>query len=323
MTKRVSNRKCSDNVNTFLETLRNWAQGRQSDWSLPDVDLTGSVAIVTGSNTGIGKETVRGLAERGATVIMACRSIERAQAAMEDIGLSNIKVKKCDLASFASVREFCRQVCKEEKKIDILINNAGMFSTQRTLTDDGQETVFQVNHLGHFLLTNLLLDKMKAAKAARIINVSSTGHWAVLRFPFDDPTFAKSWFYNGMSVYAITKLANILFTLELSKRLKGSNIQVFSLHPGGVNTDLGRNAKALVPEFVSSLFGKIALVMTLSAETGARTSLYCAMEPSLSDPKYSGKYFDNCQVGFSSPYAKNEKMAKKLWDLSAQLVKLD
>ena len=194
---------------------------------------------------------------------------------MEDIGLPNIKVKKCDLASFASVREFCRQVCKEEKKIDILINNAGMFSTQRTLTDDGQETVFQVNHLGHFLLTNLLLDKMKAAKAARIINVSSVGHWykfnsshqirtcifrAVLRFPFDDPTFAKSWFYNGMSVYGITKLANILFTLELSKRLKGktdqrnvlsyigrfysgSNIQVFSLHPGGVNTDLGRNAK--------------------------------------------------------------------------------
>ena len=130
-------------------------------------------------------------------------------------------MKKCDLASFASVREFCRQIGKEEKKVDILINNAGMFASKRTLTEDGQEAVFQVNHLGHFLLTNLLLDKLKAAKAARIINVSSTGHWAVLRFPFDDPTFAKSWFYNGMSVYAITKLANVLFTRELSKRLKG------------------------------------------------------------------------------------------------------
>ena len=176
---------------------------------------------MTGCNRGIGKETVRGLAKRGAKVIMACRNLEAAEAAADEIGLPNIKVKKCDLASFASVREFCRQIVREEKKVDILINNAGMFSQSRSLTEDGQEACFQVNHLGHFLLTNLLLDKLKAAKAARIINVSSVGHWAVLRFPFDDPTFAKSWFYNGMSVYAITKLANILFTRELAKRLKG------------------------------------------------------------------------------------------------------
>jgi len=319
MTEQTGN----DKVRECLEGLRNWSQGRQTDYQLPEVDLTGSVAVVTGANTGIGKETVRGLAQRGAKVYMACRNLEAADAAAEEIGLPNIKVKKCDLASFASIREFCRQIGREEKKVDILINNAGMFASKRTLTEDGQEAVFQVNHLGHFLLTNLLLDKLKAAKAARIINVSSVGHWAVLRFPFDDPTFAKSWFYNGMSVYAITKLANILFTLELSKRLKGTNIQAFSLHPGGVNTDLGRNAKAVLPEFVSSMFGKIALVMTLSAEVGARTSLYCATEPSLSDPQYSGKYFDNCQVGLSSPYAKNEEMAKQLWELSTKLVKMD
>ena len=149
------------------------------------------------------------------------RNLEAAEAAADEIGSANVSVKKCDLASFASVREFCRQIRREERKVDILINNAGMFASKRTLTEDGQEMVFQVNHLGHFLLTNLLLDKLKAAKAARIINVSSVGHWAVLRFPFDDPTFSKSWFYNGMSVYAISKLANILFTLELSKRLKG------------------------------------------------------------------------------------------------------
>ena len=210
-----------EKVQECLEGLRNWAQGRQTDYKLPEVDLTGSVAIVTGANTGIGKETARGLAQRGAKVYMACRNLEAANAAAEDIGLPNINVKKCDLASFASIREFCRQIGKEEKKVDILINNAGMFAWKRTLTEDGQESQFQVNYLGHFLLTNLLLDKLKAAKAARIINVSSTGHWAVLRFPFDDPTFAKSWVYNGMSVYGITKLANILFTLELSKRLKG------------------------------------------------------------------------------------------------------
>jgi len=287
------------------------------------VDLTGKVAVVTGSNTGIGKETVRGLAEKGAKVIMACRNLEKAESAADDIGLPNIRVKKCDLASFASIREFCRQIVKEEKKIDILINNAGMFSTQYTLTEDGQESLFQVNHLGHFLLTNLLLDKLKASSGARIINVSSVGHWGVLKFPFDDPTFSKSWFYNGMSVYCITKLANVLFTLELAERLKGSKIQVFSLHPGGVYTDLGRNAKDLLPEMVSSIFGKVAMLMTISAEVGARTSLYCAMEPKLSDPKYSGKYFDNCQVGSSSPYAKNQDMAKKLWELSTKLVKLD
>lgn len=317
------NKKTMDCSSKMLEGLRNWSQGRQSDWELSKVDLTGKVAVVTGSNTGIGKETVRGLAERGAKVIMACRNIEKAESAAKDIGLPNIRVKQCDLASFASIREFSRQICREEKKIDILINNAGMFSTERTLTEDGQESVFQVNHLGHFLLTNLLLDKLKASSAARIVNVSSVGHWAVVRFPFDDPTFSKSWFYNGMSVYAITKLANILFTLELSKRLKGSKVQVFSLHPGGVNTDLGRNAAAVLPEIVSTLFGKVALVMTISAEVGARTSLYCATEPSLSDPQYSGKYFDNCQVGISSPYAKNEDMAKKLWELSTKLVKMD
>ena len=212
---------CNDKVGSCLEGLRNWSQGRQTDYQLPEVDLSGCVAIVTGSNTGIGKETVRGLAQRGAKVIMACRNLEAAEAAADEIGLPNIKVKRCDLASFASVREFCRQIVREEKKVDILINNAGMFSQSRSLTEDGQEACFQVNHLGHFLLTNLLLDKLKAAKAARIINVSSVGHWAVLKFPFDDPTFAKSWFYNGPSVYCITKLANILFTRELAKRLKG------------------------------------------------------------------------------------------------------
>ena len=148
-------------------------------YQLPSESLQGKVCIVTGANTGIGKETARGLADRGATVILACRSVERGQEAAKEIG-GLVRVKKCDLASFASVRKFCEEVNREEKKVDILINNAGMVTMSRELTEDGQEMQFQSNHLGHFLLTNLLLGKLKAAKdGARIVNVSSVAHWYV------------------------------------------------------------------------------------------------------------------------------------------------
>lgn len=300
----------------LLRDLINWSQNRQTDWELPKVDLTGSVAIVTGANRGIGLETARGLAQRGAKVIMACRNLDLARAAARTIGLPNVKVMKCDLASFASVREFCKQVDREERKVDILVNNAAAFSTERVITEDGQEMVFQVNHLSHFLLTNLLMDKMKASKAARIINVSSVGHWPVILFPWHDITFSRFFFtfgyLGGMFVYAVSKLSNILFTLELSKRLKGTNIQTFSLRTGGTATDLH-----------DSLFGLLNIRgWMLTPEVGARTSLYCATEPSLSDPKFNGKYFNNCQLGWTSPYAKNERMAADLWNLSAKITKI-
>jgi len=306
-----------DRLGFMLEHLRNWSQSRQTDWKLPEVDLTGSVAIVTGANRGIGKETARGLAVRGAKVIMACRNVELAEAAAAEIGLPNVRVIKCDLASFASVREFCKQVDMEEDKVDILINNAAAFSTKRIITEDGQEMVFQVNHLSHFLMTNLLMDKMKASKAARIINVSSVGHWPVILFPFDDLTFTRYWFtfgyLGGMFVYALSKLSNILFTLELSKRLKGTNIQTFSIRTGGTGTDLH-----------DDLFGKLNIRwFMLTPEVGARTSLYCAIEPSLSDPSHNGKYFNNCHEGWTSPYARNEKMARRLWDVSMEMTGLD
>ena len=151
-----------------------------SGYQLPSESLQGKVCIVTGANTGIGKETARGLADRGATVILACRSVERGQEAAKEIG-GLVRVKKCDLASFASVRKFCEEINKEERKVDILINNAGMVTMSRELTEDGQEMQFQSNHLGHFLLTNLLLGKLNAAKdGARIVNVSSVAHWYLL-----------------------------------------------------------------------------------------------------------------------------------------------
>ena len=158
-------------VNAFTSVI-------PSSYHLPDEDLTGKVAIVTGANTGIGKETARGLADRGATVILACRNVQKGEAAAKEIQGRSVRVRELDLASFASVREFCRQISREEKKVDILINNAGAFTTNRELTEDGQEMQFQSNPLGHFLLTNLLLEKMKSARdGARIINVSSVAHW--------------------------------------------------------------------------------------------------------------------------------------------------
>jgi len=299
-----------------LEGLRNWMQNRDDDFELPKVDLTGTVAIVTGANRGIGKETAKGLAKMGAKVIIACRNVTKAQEAIREIGLSNIRVIKCDLASFASVRQFCKQVDREEKKVDILINNAAAFNTERVLTEDGQEMVFQVNHLSHFLMTNLLMDKLKASRGARIINVSAVGHWYVSLIPFDDLTFTRGFFavgyVGGMFVYALSKLSNILFTVELAKRLKGTRIQAFSLRTGGVGTDLH-----------DELFGKLGIRrFLLTPEVGARTSLWCATEPALSNPKYSGKYFNNCHEGLTSPYAKNEMYAKKLWDISAKITNI-
>ena len=160
----------------MLDNVVRRLQGPRTDLVLPEVDLTGSVAVLTGASTVTGQEMVRALARRGARVIVAARNVEDVKAAAEDIDLQDIRVIKCDLASFRSVREFCRQV-EEEEKVDILINNAETFSTERVLTEDGQDTVFQVNHLSRFLLTNLLLDKLKASKAARIINVSNVPCW--------------------------------------------------------------------------------------------------------------------------------------------------
>ena len=158
----------------MLDNVVRRLQGPRTDLVLPEVDLTGRVAVLTGASTVTGQEMVRALARRGAKVIVAARNVEDVKATAEDIDL---RVVKCDLASFTSVREFCRQVEEEEEKVDILINNAVTFSTERVLTEDGQDTVFQVNHLSRFLLTNLLLDKLKASKAARIINVSNVPCW--------------------------------------------------------------------------------------------------------------------------------------------------
>ena len=214
--------------------------------------LDGKTVIVTGANTGIGLETAVDLAGRGARVILACRSSEKGEKAAVEVrrrsGNDNVVFRLLDLSSLESVRRFASTMLDEEPQIDILINNAGVMACPYTKTVDGFEMQFGVNHLGHFLLTNLLLDRLKEAKAARIVNVSLLGHRGG-KINFDDMNYEHSK-YNSISAYYNSKLANILFTRALAKRLEGTEVTVNVLHPGGVITELGRHFGLMVSSLV-------------------------------------------------------------------------
>ena len=205
--------------------------------------LVHKTVIITGGNTGIGKETAIDLAKRKAKVILACRNPERGRKAEEEIrkksGNENVVYRHLDLASLASVREFAEGVLQDEPHIDILINNAAIMACPYWKTEDDFEMQFGVNHLGHFLLTYLLLDKLKEAPSARIINVSSLAYKRVKGINFDDINSEES--YDPQIAYGQSKLANILFTRALSKRLEGTRVTVNCLHPGVIWTELGRH----------------------------------------------------------------------------------
>ena len=207
--------------------------------------LDGKVAIVTGANTGIGRETALDLARRGARVILACRDENKGKAAVsyvkEGSGSEIVVFKKLDLASLASIRTFSSEILHEEDRIDILINNAGVMFTPYCLTEDGFEMQFGTNHLGHFLLTNLLLDKIKESAPSRIVTVSSLGHYFG-SLDFNDMMWSKN--YGSQKSYFRSKLANVMFARELSKRLEGTGVTTYSLHPGSINTELGRHLVA-------------------------------------------------------------------------------
>ena len=213
--------------------------------------LDGKTAIITGANTGIGLETAVDLAKRNARVILACRSVERGEKAAVEVrkrsGNDNVVFRQLDLASLDSVRQFSTKVLEEEPRIDILINNAGVMAIpERTLTQDGFEMHFGVNHLGHFLLTNLLLDRIKEAPSARIVNVSSIGH-SFGHLDFDNLNSERS--YTEWSAYGTSKLANIVFTRGLAKRLQGTRVTTNVLHPGAIDTELPRNMKGFLVSF--------------------------------------------------------------------------
>ena len=210
--------------------------------------LAGKTVIITGANTGIGKITAIDMAKRQARVIMACRSVERGERAVEEVrkasGSTNVVFRQLDLASLTSVRRFSEHVLKEDPRIDILINNAGIMACPYWKTEDGFEMQFGVNHLGHFLLTNLLLDRLKAAPAARIVNVSSLSYKRCTGINFEDINSDHS--YHPRRAYSQSKLANILFTRSLAMRLEGTCVTANSLHPGVICTELGRHSNRLM-----------------------------------------------------------------------------
>ncbi|XP_036962394.1 retinol dehydrogenase 12-like [Acanthopagrus latus] len=282
--------------------------------------LDGKTVLITGANTGIGKETAVDLANRGARVILACRDMDRANKAAEEVrkrtGNGSVIVKKLDLASLQSVRELAKDVLASEERLDVLINNAGVMSCPKWQTEDGFEMQFGVNHLGHFLLTNCLLDLLKKSTPSRVVSVSSLAHERGQIY-FDDLHQDKD--YNPWRSYRQSKLANVLFTRELAKRLQGTGVTTYSLHPGVIRTELGRHFWPTIPLWKRIVYTPLMLFLKSPTE-GAQTTIHCAVEESLQNE--SGLYYSDCAPKTAAPQGLDDEAAKKLWDLSASMVGL-
>ena len=287
-----------------------------------DKNLTDKVIIVTGANTGIGKEIARDLAKREAKVIMACRDMEKCENTRRDIVIESrnkyVYCRPCDLASQKSIRDFVEQFKKEQKKLHILINNAGVMRCPKMYTQEGIELQFGVNHIGHFLLTNLLLDTLKDSAPSRIVNVSSSAHKRG-KIKFDDLNNDKT--YEPGEAYAQSKLANILFTKELANKLKGTGVTVNAVHPGIVRTEIMRHM-GIYQNFLGRLtVDTLTWLFIKTPIKGAQSVLFAALDPSLDN--VTGEYFINNKVAEVSNEAKNDKVIKWLWAVSEKWTKLD
>jgi len=271
------------------------------------VDLAGRTCLVTGANTGIGKATAQELARMGARVHLACRSEAKTRPVVEEIvstiGNPAVTFLPLDLADLSSVRAAAQTFLDGDEALHILVNNAGV-AGQRGVTADGFELAFGVNHLGHFLLAQLLLDRIVASAPARIVNVSSEGHYQAKGIDFDalrQPTRS----FTGLPEYAVSKLCNVLFTQELARRLDPSAVSASSLHPGAIGSDIWRRVPWPIRPLMT-LFMK-------SPEEGAETTIYCATAPELAGT--SGRYYDNCRERDASTFATPE-LARQLWEHS-------
>ncbi|XP_069576398.1 retinol dehydrogenase 12 [Brachyistius frenatus] len=301
-----------------VAVLRRWVAGGACRCS---VRLDGKTVLITGANTGIGKETSRELACRGARVVMACRDLTRAEAAAEEIrrstGNGNVVIRHLDLASVYSIKQFAKDFLDSEDRLDILINNAGVMMCPRWLTEDGFETQLAVNHLGHFLLTNLLVPKLKSSAPSRVVNVSSIAHRGG-RLDFDDLFFNRRP-YSPLESYRQSKLANVLFSRELARRLRDSDVSSFSLHPGVIRTELGRHVEGWFP-LLGALLSLPSLLLMKTPRQGCQTSVYCAVTPGLEGR--SGRYFSDCAEQEVAPEGRDDAAGRKLWEESARLVGL-
>ncbi|KAL2085670.1 hypothetical protein ACEWY4_018990 [Coilia grayii] len=296
----------------FVSAYRNMFRGA---WS-SDARLDDKTVVITGANTGIGKETAIDLAKRGARIIMACRDMEKASSALKDVieasGNQNVVVKKLDLSDTTSIREFAEVMNKEESQLNILINNAGVMVCPYGKTADGFEMQIGVNHMGPFLLTHLLLDLIKKSAPGRIITVSSVAH-KYGSINLEDINSEKN--YSKTAAYSQSKLANVLFTRLLATKLKGTGVTAYCLHPGVVQTDLWRHLNKAEQAVMW-----VAKPFTKTSTQGAQTSIYCAVEPELATE--SGGYYSDCAKAACSRLGTDDKLAQDLWDLSCKMLNI-
>ncbi len=278
--------------------------------------MNGKVCLVTGGTNGIGKATAQALAQLGGTVVIVGRNASRTAQLVEEIraasGNQNVDSLVADLSSQQEVRRLAAEFKRRYSHLHVLLNNAGAVFLKRQLSVDGIEMTFALNHLAYFLLTNLLLDTIKASAPARIINVSSGAHTSG-KIEFDNLQGERGY---SPRVYENSKLANILFTLELARRLEGTGITVNALHPGFVATGFAKNNGRVIAALISLL----APLMARSPAKGAETSIYLASSPGVEG--ITGKYFYDSHVTPTAPQATDMAVARKLWDVSAEMVHL-
>jgi NAD(P)-dependent dehydrogenase (short-subunit alcohol dehydrogenase family) len=275
--------------------------------------VKGKICLVTGASSGIGRVAALELARKGATVVMLVRNRERGeevrQAISAETGNDKVELLLADFASLDAVRAAAAEFLGRYQRLDVLLNNAGLYLGERQISADGFEMTFAVNHLATHLLTNLLLDLLKASAPARIITVSSGAHMAGST-SFDDVRAERG--YNGFRIYANSKLANVLFTYELARRLEGSGVTANCLHPGAVRTGFAADTQGLF----GAIFN-LARPFMLSPEEGARTSIYLASAPEVEG--VTGKYFVNCRAQTSLPSSYDRAAQARLWALSDEL----
>jgi len=280
--------------------------------------MQGKTCMVTGANSGIGKATALGLAQMGANVVMVARDRARGEVAQNEVkaksGNNSVDLLVADLSSQQSIRQLVENFKQHYKQLYVLINNAGVFMLTRRETVDGLEITFAVNYLAPFLLTNLLLDVLKASAPARIVNVSSEAHENGY-IKMDDLQAKKN--YRPFRAYGQSKLALVMFTYELARRLQGTGVTANCLHPGFVATNIGQSGVVPVArpvaKFVLSFLG-------ISPEEGAKTSIYLATSTDVED--VTGKYFVKSVIRRSAPISYDESLQRQLWEESAKLVKL-
>ena len=281
-----------------------------------DASMIGKTCLVTGANSGIGLEIARGLAARGARVLMVARDADRGEAARvevaESTGNDAVELLLCDLSSQRQVRELAAEVLDRCGELHLLVNNAGLTLGERTLTEDGIETTFAVNHLAPFLLTELLRERLVASAPARVVTVASDAHRGS-KIDFDDPSGERK--FSAWGAYGQSKLANILFTTELAQRLEGTGVTATCLHPGVVRTGFGRQGPAFIRFFL-----KIGGLFLLTPERGADTAVWLASSSDVDGA--SGGYYEKRRIATSSRAARDSESARRLWRLSERLTGL-